>query len=79
MKTTPIQIGKAKPEQRVIDVCEKLLERAKSGELRSIVFGGTLTDGKFTTGFDTADAVEAVGLLTMAIHNLAAHSREISD
>jgi hypothetical protein len=77
--TTLTQIGKAKPDEQLIEICEKLLERAKSGELRSLVYGGSLANGSFTTGFDTADTLEAVGLMTIAIHNIAALNRDISD
>lgn len=75
-KITTLQTIDAKPDQDVIDACLELLRRAKSGELRSLAYAGTLSGRRFYTGFETTDAIEAIGLLSMAHHNLCANRRE---
>lgn len=72
-----VKIGSALPDQDVVDACEVLLARAKSGELRSLVWAGGLTGGMFHNGFQTDDAVEAAGLMYLALHALG-HNRMLS-
>jgi hypothetical protein len=53
------------PVPEVIDICERLLEMAKSGELRSIVMCGALTENRFHTVIETHDLIESMGLVSM--------------
>lgn len=71
-----VKIGGAAPDENLVKICESLLDRAKSGELRSLVWAGTLEGGKFMRGMETDDTLEAAGLVYMALHGIA-HNRMV--
>ena len=64
------KIGQAAPCDALIKDCENLLDRAKSGELRSLVWAGSLSGGLFARGMSTHDAIEAAGLAYMMLHGI---------
>lgn len=61
-RITPATVA---PVPEVIDICERLLEMAKSGELRSVVMAGMLTENRFHTVIETHDLIESMGLVSM--------------
>lgn len=67
------------PDPDVINVCERLLEKAKSGELRSIVAAGALTENRFHTVIETHDMIESIGLVTMMQWRLGAMSERTKE
>lgn len=73
---TPMTPATARPDPDVIRLCESLLAQARSGELRSLVCAGALSGGRYLTAQETHDAIEAAGLLSMALHNTCAERRE---
>lgn len=62
------------PDKHVVEVCEKLLDMAKSGKLRSLVAAGNLTDKEFYTVIETHDVVESMGLVGMMMFRVGAVS-----
>ncbi len=73
---TNLKLKEREPVQIVIDMCERLLEKAKRGELRTIVYAGTLASGEFLTGHHTEDAIMTLGLMSISTHAIAALTRE---
>lgn len=61
-RMTPVTLA---PVPEVIDICERLLVMAKSGELRSIVMSGALSENRFHTIIETHDLIETMGLIGM--------------
>jgi len=54
----------------VVACIERLLDRARTGELTSVAFAGVLADGSITTGFELSNAGNVM-LLCSAAHHLA--------
>jgi hypothetical protein len=71
--TEPVKLHdtNAKPDPYIVEVAERILERAKSGELRELVAYGTLTgnhfysDGRFLDGVALIGALECIKYETM--------------
>lgn len=61
----------AEPVKSLVEMCEDILAKAKSGELRSLVAAGSLTSNKFYTAIETHDSIETVGLLGVLQHRMA--------
>lgn len=65
------------PVESVVAILEKALERAKSGELRSIALAGTLGNNDATTAYDYENGIFALlgaltylqGRITIALEN----------
>lgn len=70
MRPTLTPIGSAAPDPEVVDVLTRLLEEAKAGRLRSIVYAGDLAGGDYMSGMVVGDAVRGMGLMYLALHHL---------
>lgn len=67
-----------KPVQGVVDLLEKMLEMAKSGEMRDIVLAATLSENRYHTAVETGDLVTSMGLMAAALHAAASTGRDNS-
>lgn len=65
-----VKIGKAAPDAEVVRVAEEILERARSGELRSIIWIAD-ANGGWVSGFvGQHDVLQTVGQLARLQHRL---------
>lgn len=74
-----VAIGKAKPHPQVVSALEILLERAKLGELRSLVWVAELQDESHDNGRQgTYTVMTLLGQLTRLIHKIQLDADEAS-
>lgn len=66
------------PVPKVIDLLERMLELAKTGELRDIIIAATMSEGRYHTAVETGDLLTSMGLLSAALHACAATGRDNS-
>lgn len=66
------------PVPAVVELLERMLEMAKSGELRDIVLAATMTENRYHTAVETGDLITSMGLLSAALHAAAATGRDNS-
>lgn len=62
---TSLTERKLQPDEAVVDVAERVLKMAQSGELRSISVVGALRGGSTFTDHETTDAITEVGRLEL--------------
>lgn len=66
------------PVPKVIDLLERMLELAKTGELRDIILAATMSEDRYHTAVETGDLLTSMGLLSAALHACASTGRENS-
>lgn len=86
MNDNTIQSGNVKPFvpatiqplPAVVDLLERMLAMAKTGELRDIVLAATMTENRYHTAVETGDLITSMGLLSAALHAAASTGRDNS-
>lgn len=73
---TTLMPATLQPVPKVIDLLERMLERAKTGELRDIVLAATMSEDRYHTAVETDDLLTSMGLLYSALHACASTGRE---
>lgn len=73
----PLKDKNREPDSAVIETLEVALEKARSGELRSVVLVGDLIGNRTFTAYSTDNLSTEIGNLSFMLHKLCAAKTEL--
>jgi hypothetical protein len=72
-----VKIGRAKPDQHIVDALEHLLVTAEAGDIRSLVFIGKHIDGSYQHYVSNEDKMDVLAQLARLQHRINAMLDEV--